>query len=272
MKHNDNIPPQNDEKLVKELMSEMAVTPTEAMRETSLKNSLSEFHKMTERRQKYKLWLRRLSMAVVGAAILFLLVHIPGFFGNGSFSSSSSSTMNGASSSSSSSSASRSSGPMKSSQYSSKSSAMPNNQTQNAHQSQSKATNKTSRPIQINQLVIGDSYQKALAHFGEPTKVVKKDNKRDLFYSKNSHPGVIVTVDHQQLMTQLIANPEFLDAKKLPNLPFTKDDVYKMYGQPTSTMNTQQGTPTLIYINNTMTLTISLNKDNTVKEMQLVKK
>ncbi|MEC1525436.1 SPOR domain-containing protein [Neobacillus niacini] len=87
----------------------------------------------------------------------------------------------------------------------------------------------TEKPLQINGITVGSSYNQLVQKFGKPTKTEEVKNTRSLYY-KNEGAGVRVTINlANNSIEQLQVYPEFLKAASIPT---EKSKILNAYGNP----------------------------------------
>ncbi|MDQ1002869.1 LysM repeat protein [Neobacillus niacini] len=87
----------------------------------------------------------------------------------------------------------------------------------------------TEKPLHINGVTVGSSYNQLVQKFGQPTKTEDDKNTRSLYY-KNEGAGVRVTINPaNDSIEQLQVYPEFL---KTTSIPTEKNKILNAYGNP----------------------------------------
>lgn len=246
MKHDGDMGSE-EEKWVKNLMSQMVALPTEEMREQSLRSSLSELAKTRQRSKQNRAWLWVLKLGSVGITIALIAMLLPHSMGQ----------------------------PEESNRMSMDSSAAGSSQMDSNHAT-SNAVNKfaalSSRKLSVGHVTLGDSYSQLIDHYGVPIKVINKGNEKQLFYEKKA-VGIRVSLNKNQHINTLHLYPKHLHLNKPLEIPFTKEEAIQYFGTPTSTMSSCNDTCyTLNYIRDHVMLTVQLTKDNkTVEVISLLK-
>jgi murein DD-endopeptidase MepM/ murein hydrolase activator NlpD len=87
----------------------------------------------------------------------------------------------------------------------------------------------TEKPLHINGITVGTSYNQLLQKFGQPLKTENNQNTKSLYY-KNDGAGVGVVINTgTSSIEQLQVYPEFL---KTTSIPTEKDKILNVYGNP----------------------------------------
>lgn len=87
----------------------------------------------------------------------------------------------------------------------------------------------TEKPLHINGITVGSSYDQLVQKFGKPTKTEDDKNTKSLYY-KNEGAGVRVTINPANAsIEQLQVYPEFL---KTTSIPTEKNKIFNAYGNP----------------------------------------
>lgn len=87
----------------------------------------------------------------------------------------------------------------------------------------------TEKPLHINGVIVGSSYNQLVQKFGQPTKTEHDKNTRSLYYM-NEGAGVRVTTNAaNDSIEQLQVYPEFL---KTASIPTEKNKILDAYGNP----------------------------------------
>ncbi|WP_045520594.1 LysM peptidoglycan-binding domain-containing protein [Neobacillus niacini] len=87
----------------------------------------------------------------------------------------------------------------------------------------------TEKPLHINGITVGASYNQLVQKFGQPLKTEDDKNTRSLYY-KNEGAGVRVTINPaNNSIEQLQVYPEFL---KTTSIPTEKNKILNAYGNP----------------------------------------
>lgn len=87
----------------------------------------------------------------------------------------------------------------------------------------------TEKPLHINGITVGSSYNQLVQKFGQPTKTEDDKKTRSLYYN-NEGAGVRVTINPaNNSIEQLQVYPEFL---KTTSLPTEKNKILNAYGNP----------------------------------------
>jgi LysM repeat protein len=87
----------------------------------------------------------------------------------------------------------------------------------------------TEKPLHINGITLGSSYDQLVNKFGKPTKTEDDKNTSSLYY-KNEGAGVRVTINPDNTsIEQLQVYPEFL---KTTSVPTEKNKILQAYGNP----------------------------------------
>lgn len=87
----------------------------------------------------------------------------------------------------------------------------------------------TEKPLQINGITVGTSYNQLVQKFGQPLKTENDKNTRSLYYH-NEGAGVRVTINSDNnSIEQLQVYPEFL---KTTSIPTDKEKILHAYGNP----------------------------------------
>lgn len=87
----------------------------------------------------------------------------------------------------------------------------------------------TEKPLHINGITVGSSFDQLVQKFGKPTKTEDDKNTKSLYY-KNEGAGVRVTINPANAsIEQLQVYPEFL---KTTSIPTEKNKILHAYGNP----------------------------------------
>jgi LysM repeat protein len=86
----------------------------------------------------------------------------------------------------------------------------------------------TEKPLHVNGITIGSSYNQLVQKFGKPTKTENEKNIRSLYFT-NEGVGIRVTVNANDSINQLQVYPEFL---KTTSIPIEKSKILDTYGNP----------------------------------------
>lgn len=87
----------------------------------------------------------------------------------------------------------------------------------------------TEKPLHVNGITVGSSYNELVKKFGQPTKTEDDKNTRSLYY-KNEGAGVRVTFNAaNDSIEALQVYPEFLKTASIPN---EKNKILNTYGNP----------------------------------------
>lgn len=85
------------------------------------------------------------------------------------------------------------------------------------------------KPLHINGITLGSSYNQLLQKFGQPTKIEDDKNTRSLYY-QNEGAGVRITFHAaNESIEQLQVYPEFLNTSSIPS---DKNKILDAYGNP----------------------------------------
>jgi murein DD-endopeptidase MepM/ murein hydrolase activator NlpD len=130
----------------------------------------------------------------------------------------------------------------------------------------------TEKPLHINGITVGSSYNQLVQILGKPTKSEDNNNTRSLYYS-NEGVGVHVTVNANDSIEKLQVYPEFL---KTTSIPTVKNKILDTYGNPNEvkivTCYESAECEQIIYVFNKSQLIVQIDRDGkTVQYLDLRK-
>ncbi|MCH6265367.1 LysM peptidoglycan-binding domain-containing protein [Neobacillus citreus] len=129
------------------------------------------------------------------------------------------------------------------------------------------------KPLHINGITLGSSYNQLLQKFGQPTKIENDKNTRSLYY-QNEGAGVRINfIAANESIEQLQVYPEFLNTTSIPS---DKNKILDTYGDPneikTVTCYESASCEQMIYTFNKSQLIVQIDRDGkTVQYLDLRK-
>ncbi|MCM3690884.1 LysM peptidoglycan-binding domain-containing protein [Neobacillus niacini] len=130
----------------------------------------------------------------------------------------------------------------------------------------------TEKPLHINGITVGSSYNQLVQKLGKPTKTENEKNIRSLYFTIEG-VGVSVTVNANDSIVQLQVYPEFL---KTTSIPTEKSKILDTYGHPNEvkivSCYESAECEQIIYVFNKSQLIVQIDRDGkTVQYLDLRK-
>ena len=89
-------------------------------------------------------------------------------------------------------------------------------------------------PLNIMGITSGDTFVDIEKHFGTAKKVTNENRTNYLYYQADG-AGITATYNDEGKIEVITIYPDYLTKLHLPGIPFTKKDVFKVFGDPAQT-------------------------------------